>query len=150
MADAALQHDDIDYGDGGDSSDSIPLLPRHLKHADLLQAEAAEEAEDAFDENNLHPMAPKSPYPIHLTLSRAMIACWNSHFRLLHHIADGSDEIAIVLEDDVDIEYDLSNILSRLIGALPARWDIVFLGTCDASLQNLLCSVWRIMCWSSY
>ena len=150
IADAALQHDDIDYGDGGDSSDPIPLLPRHLKHADLMQEEAAEEAEDAFDENNLHPMAPKSPYPIHLTLSRAMIACWNSHFRLLRHIADGSDEIAIVLEDDVDIEYDLSNILSRLIGALPARWDIIFLGTCDASLQKLLCSVRRIMFWSSY
>ncbi|KAF8310853.1 hypothetical protein DL93DRAFT_2047873, partial [Clavulina sp. PMI_390] len=63
-------------------------------------------------------------------LSRGMIACWNSHFRLLRHIATGSDDVAIVLEDDVDIEYNSHAILDGLWDALPVGWDIVFLGHC--------------------
>jgi hypothetical protein len=139
MADAIMQHDDIDNDEGGDFSNSLPLTPRGLNYEDLERESAAEETEDDLDEDSSpgsprlrrHSMAPKSPYPFHLTLSRAMIACWNSHFRLLRHIADGSDDIAIVLEDDVDMEYDLPKILNRLSGALPAHWDIVFLGTCN-------------------
>lgn len=73
-----------------------------------------------------------SPYPFHLTLSRGMIACWNSHFRLLRHIANGADEAAIILEDDVDMEFNAYEVLTDIWDALPLDWDIVFLGMYSA------------------
>ncbi len=73
---------------------------------------------------------PHSPYAFHLTLSRGMIACWHSHVQVLRRISEGNDNVAVVLEDDVDVEYDLKARLALIWSSLPAHWDIVFLGTC--------------------
>ena len=135
-ADSILQRDDIDNNDeGGDFFNFTHLTPRDLNHEDLEREPAAEDDLDEYSSPRLrrHSMAPKSPYPFHLTLSQAMIACWHSHFRLLRHIASGSNEVAIVFEDDVDVEYDLPKVLNHLSGTLPALWDIVFLGACNDS-----------------
>lgn len=37
-------------------------------------------------------------------ISRAQVSCWYSHYQVLLKIAQGPDEVAIVLEDDVDME----------------------------------------------
>jgi len=58
------------------------------------------------------------------------IACWHSHFQLLRKIADGDDDVVLVFEDDVDMEWDIERRLHYLWGYLPNPWDIVFLGHC--------------------
>jgi len=69
----------------------------------------------------------------HLILTYPRVACWHSHLSVIHNIvnnapADGSG-VAIILEDDVDMEKDIRKQLSYLWLSLPADWDIVFLGT---------------------
>src|SRR6266850_1884328 len=74
--------------------------------------------------------APFSPYlPFYKHLTAAKVACWYSHFQMIHDIANGRDEAALVLEDDVDIERDVKGRLRPLWDSLPSDWDIVYLGT---------------------
>lgn len=40
-------------------------------------------------------------------ITRAQVSCWYSHYQVLLKIARGPDEVAIVLEDDVDMEVRL-------------------------------------------
>lgn len=61
-------------------------------------------------------------------LRPAQISCWHSHYRALRRIAEGDDEVAIVFEDDIDMEWDLELRLRRMWPALPNDWDIVMLG----------------------
>ncbi|KAF8587145.1 hypothetical protein K439DRAFT_1630994 [Ramaria rubella] len=65
-------------------------------------------------------------------LRPAQISCWHSHYQVLRRIAEGEDEVAIVLEDDVDMEWDLERRLRRMWGALPEDWDVVMLGHCHS------------------
>lgn len=66
-------------------------------------------------------------------LKLAQLACWHSHYRLLRTIADGEDDVAIVFEDDIDMEWDLSYRLSAMWPALnDTNWDIVMLGHCHS------------------
>ncbi|KAF8572856.1 hypothetical protein K439DRAFT_1377280 [Ramaria rubella] len=65
-------------------------------------------------------------------LRPAQISCWHSHYQVLRRIAEGEEEVAIVLEDDVDMEWDLEWRLRRMWGALPADWDVVMLGHCHS------------------
>jgi hypothetical protein len=37
-------------------------------------------------------------------ITRAQVSCWYSHYQVLLKIARGEDQVAIVLEDDVDME----------------------------------------------
>ena len=67
--------------------------------------------------------------PLYRRLTAAKAACWYSHFQTIHEIADGKDEAALVLEDDIDVERDMKRRLQPLLGALPIDWDIVYLGT---------------------
>ncbi|KIJ32485.1 hypothetical protein M422DRAFT_213760 [Sphaerobolus stellatus SS14] len=63
-------------------------------------------------------------------LRPAQIACWVSHYKLLRKIAEGPDDVAIILEDDVDIEWDLESRLRKVWSVLPNDWDMVLLGYC--------------------
>lgn len=65
-----------------------------------------------------------------LPVLRAQISCWYSHYEVLSKIARGDDEVAIVFEDDIDMEWDLEARLRRLWEYLPEDWDIVMLGHC--------------------
>lgn len=71
--------------------------------------------------------------PEHLILTRARIACWYSHVSVLHKIANNKhqdlDSTYIILEDDIDMEKDISQRLASLWKSLPSDWDMVFLGT---------------------
>ncbi|KAI0296701.1 hypothetical protein BC826DRAFT_908110 [Russula brevipes] len=68
--------------------------------------------------------------PLHRRLTAAKVACWYSHFQAIRDVANGKDEVTLVLEDDVDIERDVKRRLQALLDALPGAWDIVYLGHC--------------------
>lgn len=66
--------------------------------------------------------------PPYKRLTPAKVACWHSHLQAIRQIANGGDSAALVLEDDVDMERDISARLRALWDALPDSWDIVYLG----------------------
>ncbi|CAE6521977.1 unnamed protein product [Rhizoctonia solani] len=63
-------------------------------------------------------------------ITRAQVSCWYSHYQVLLKIANGEDQVAIVLEDDIDMEWDLEKRLRGMWPHLPKDWDIVMLGHC--------------------
>jgi len=64
----------------------------------------------------------------------AFAACWHSHFTLLRRIADGDDDVAIIFEDDIDMEWDLEKRLRYLWKTLPDdSWDQVMIGHCQSN-----------------
>lgn len=63
------------------------------------------------------------------SLKPSEISCWHSHFEVLRLIADGDDDVALIFEDDVDMEFDLERRLRNLWQFLPQdEWDTVALG----------------------
>ena len=74
--------------------------------------------------------------PEWMVLSSAKVACWHSHISAIRRFVEGhdsqdhrrEDDVAIILEDDIDMEKDISTRLSQVWTFLPAGWDIVFLG----------------------
>ena len=70
----------------------------------------------------------KSTHLIFQILKPVEISCWHSHFEVLRKIADGEDVVAITLEDDIDLEWDLESRLRYLWQFLPSDWDQVMLG----------------------
>ncbi|KAL0572746.1 hypothetical protein V5O48_009226 [Marasmius crinis-equi] len=69
----------------------------------------------------------------HMIISPARVACWHSHLEIIRHVArneEGSNTMTIILEDDVDIEIDVRQRLSKVWNLLPPDWDIIFLGHC--------------------
>ena len=70
-------------------------------------------------------------------LSRAMVACWHSHVRVIRQIAMlrfspnetyEREPTYLVLEDDIDFEWNIKSFLVPIWNALPDDWDIVMLG----------------------
>ena len=105
----------------------------------------------AVGENIVPKYKKLSKVPYHLILSRGMVACWYSHLSVIRKIAElgstdsetGStrnqsatnrDVTAIVLEDDVDMEWDIYQRLTSMWPQLPEDWDIVLLGKFHLSL----------------
>jgi GR25 family glycosyltransferase involved in LPS biosynthesis len=43
---------------------------------------------------------------------------------------DAGDKSALILEDDVDIEFDFNNLWKTIERVLPDNWDMIFLGHC--------------------
>lgn len=80
----------------------------------------------ASGNSTLEPYSPQTP-PYRL-LTKERLACWHSHWRVIRLIADGQDDVSLVLEDDVDMELDIRQRLLGVWGSLPSTWDIVFLG----------------------
>ena len=88
--------------------------------------------------------------PPYMILSRAKLACWHSHAQVLRAIAGryaGDDatisgdgeaerargrEVALILEDDVDMEQDLYERMEDIWHTLPDEWDMLFLGASRA------------------
>lgn len=69
--------------------------------------------------------------PAYQLLTRSKLACWDSHVAVLDAIAerdDGRDAVALILEDDIDVERDVQERLQSLWGALPEQWDMLYLG----------------------
>ena len=83
---------------------------------------------------NPHKHTPNTTSPsLPVPLTRAVIACWHSHATLIRDIAlrasdDGGNQTFIVLEDDIDFEWDIEERLATLWKALPVDWELVMLG----------------------
>jgi len=65
-------------------------------------------------------------------LRKAAIACWHSHVVALRDMVQKGHAAALILEDDIDIEFDIEKILAPQWSHLPADWDIVYLGHCHS------------------
>lgn len=63
-----------------------------------------------------------------IPLRLSQVACWHSHYNVLRRIAEGNDEVVLILEDDVDMEWDLDHRLRIMWPFLPRDWDVVMLG----------------------
>ena len=83
--------------------------------------------------------------PPYMILAPSKLACWYSHVQVLRTIAeryyhDGDAtipaegdrvrerEVALILEDDVDVERDLHARMETVWRTLPDEWDMLFLG----------------------
>jgi len=88
----------------------------------------------ATKDNNFPTSLEAKRFPNHMILTSARVACWYSHLKVIHEIANTPIHTGkvqgthIVLEDDVDMEADIQEQIGLLWGYLPERWDIVFLG----------------------
>ncbi|KDQ52982.1 hypothetical protein JAAARDRAFT_61563 [Jaapia argillacea MUCL 33604] len=78
-----------------------------------------------------------TPYNSSLHVSKILtaskMACWHSHLSVLKRIANapgGLDRVSVILEDDVDMEWDIKSRLAEMWDALPNEWDLLFLGHC--------------------
>ena len=80
----------------------------------------------AYGDSTLEPYSPQTP--TYRLLTKERLACWHSHWRVIRLIADGQDDVSLVLEDDVDMELDIRQRLLGVWDFLPSAWDIVFLG----------------------
>lgn len=72
--------------------------------------------------------------PPYQLLTHSKIACWYSHVKVLRAIAERHEgestgrEVALILEDDIDVERDVHDRLRNVWDALPEEWDMLFLG----------------------
>ena len=98
--------------------------------------------------------------PKWMILSPSKIACWDSHISTIRQFIDGrrgQNDVAVILEDDIDMEKDISRRLSQVWTFLPAGWDIVFLGTyndtsmriSEAQVNRFISIVYQGHCWSN-
>ncbi|KAJ1973059.1 hypothetical protein H4R35_004327 [Dimargaris xerosporica] len=67
-------------------------------------------------------------------------ACWKSHMRIYTEVAHNpSLQTALILEDDVDMEYDIQHITKRTMEGLNKKdknCDTMFLGYCSTPEEN--------------
>ena len=112
---------------------------------------------------SLHPSNPRAPHPLpeppvpdtrpQLSIygaefrapepgkefhqSPPRVATYHSHMDLLRRAADApyANYTALILEDDVDMDFGISKHVGRVFGtgAIPSNWDMLYLGHCPAS-----------------
>lgn len=70
-------------------------------------------------------------------LSSGALSVWYGQTKVIKQIIENGDRSALVLEDDVDIEWDLANLWATVLRRLPKEsqngkegWEIVYLGHC--------------------
>jgi GR25 family glycosyltransferase involved in LPS biosynthesis len=103
------------------TTDSDPWL--HMKT--ILGPEASEPMACAKEEDTIPDFT--SELHSYEILSRGMIACWLSHLMALR-IAVVEEGPTMILEDDVDFDWQFTDILNSNWHALPASWEMVYLG----------------------
>ena len=87
-------------------------------------------------------------------LTQAKIACWSSHLSVIRDIAeDKNEDVSIVLEDDINMGWDIRERLNGVWNLLPAGWDIVFIGEdfppIPTTMTFLHASEFPGHCWSN-
>lgn len=71
------------------------------------------------------PLALLEYFPPGTPLTIGEIGCYASHLAIMRRIVAEGAACALVLEDDVGLPADFARVLSSLVAALPAEWDIV-------------------------
>ncbi|SDA02888.1 BZ3501_MvSof-1269-A2-R1_Chr11g02779 [Microbotryum saponariae] len=59
-----------------------------------------------------------------------IISTYWGQTRALKAVVQNGDRAALIMEDDVDVEWDLERLWSRIHRKLPEDWDVTFLGHC--------------------
>ncbi|KAI5476547.1 hypothetical protein MNV49_007494 [Pseudohyphozyma bogoriensis] len=101
------------------------------------------ELELAHSSGNLSLLQPSSPSidatellwdPVETLSSRqvttGMMSTYWGHTRVLKKIVESGDRSALVMEDDVDVEWDIERLWSRIARKMPSDWDMAYLGHC--------------------
>lgn len=60
----------------------------------------------------------------------AVLSTWHSHVKAIKTMRANDDESALVLEDDVDMEWDIESVWAAVHRRLPPEWELVYLGSC--------------------
>jgi hypothetical protein len=63
-------------------------------------------------------------------INPATVSTYYNHLRVLRMIQENEEESALILEDDVDMEWDLERRWRSIERHLPSDWETVFLGHC--------------------
>ena len=122
------------YRAGGDFW-SLPVAspPKDVIAFESSSSALEEPLTCAERDDDIKPYAADLPPRMILTASK--VACWHSHIEVIRHIAEeptsvtgSTEDIALILEDDVDMETDIRERLAGIWNALPAPWDMLFLG----------------------
>ncbi|KAH7923769.1 hypothetical protein BV22DRAFT_1014704 [Leucogyrophana mollusca] len=87
----------------------------------------------ATEDHTISPFT--SGLPDFRVLTPPKIACWNSHVSAIRKFIDNKNmtavgDVAVIVEDDIDMEKNIRERLNSTWGSLPVGWDIVFLGHC--------------------
>eukprot|EP01026_Neomeris_dumetosa_P042446 TRINITY_DN3538_c0_g1_i1.p1 TRINITY_DN3538_c0_g1~~TRINITY_DN3538_c0_g1_i1.p1 ORF type:complete len:289 (+),score=33.29 TRINITY_DN3538_c0_g1_i1:111-977(+) len=77
----------------------------------------------------------KKNAPLIMT-SPGEVACWQSHLSIWKDIQAKKFEMALVLEDDVDLVADLPQRIEEILKTVPQEWDIVWLGSCAEDIKK--------------
>lgn len=72
---------------------------------------------------------PVEPLPAR-QVNDGVVATWYSQTRVWKKMVENKDKSALILEDDVDIEWDIERIWPNVERSLAKDWEIVFLGHC--------------------
>ena len=63
-------------------------------------------------------------------VNEGVIATYYSQTHVWKKMLEAGDKTALILEDDIDIEFDIERSWPNVERALPPEWDVVFLGHC--------------------
>ena len=77
-----------------------------------------------------------SGIPFQEIVNDAVTACYHAHYSLVRTFAaapGAPDDTLLILEDDVDIEFDFERTLRHAMQGLPADWDVLLPGYCDST-----------------
>lgn len=62
-----------------------------------------------------------------LRISPGEVGCWLSHRAAQRRIAEGPEDLALILEDDLDVHEALPGVLARIEQGAAGRFDVVYL-----------------------
>lgn len=154
------------YFSSGDAPVSDTLATSVQRSRDIALSSRSAAPLTSAREDHVHGVKFTSHLPSFMLLTPARIACWYSHLTAIQQIADYGhlgqhsegnqsslrkpDDAFLILEDDVDMEQDISERLRAVWSVLPAGWDIVFLGA-SPLLSSVLHSLKGVTghCWSN-
>lgn len=80
-------------------------------------------------------------------MSAGMIACFYSHLLIWQDMLAKGHSTALILEDDIDMEWDMDRHVPNIMRVLPADWDIVYFGHCyskAATRQSIFTCSWDL------
>ncbi|KAH8809556.1 hypothetical protein DL96DRAFT_569332 [Flagelloscypha sp. PMI_526] len=135
-----IQHDDLQGADLWvlpDGDPRKPQLPPDYPRYRLesngkggLKSIGRPAPEGVYDDSEMWPKQDWNP------MDPGKVACFLSHYELIRKIAESEEEgPQLILEDDVDMEWDIDHRLRQMWQHLPP-WDFVYLGHCFAEHGN--------------
>ncbi|KAK4046730.1 hypothetical protein OIV83_005835 [Microbotryomycetes sp. JL201] len=123
-----------------DGKQPFPQFPRDERYPSGSWTAHLEAYFDAGNHTTLKPENPKFDLREALhdyrekrivrQLHEGIISTYWGQTRALKQVIRNRDDTALILEDDVDIEWDVERLWSRIAMRLPEEWDVTFLGHC--------------------